>query len=209
MYSTKTSCSNQPFDYQKSHWAVILSLFSPVIVVQLSSACRWCRDKEPSNISTFAKPFAFLIEIGLESSEKKGSIAKAQQEEIDSIAASTGTVSLSYAEISPSHAISGKAEVSTADIHDACLKAAGALRQAGISVQRLPNSTASKQFRQASLLGCQVAVVFGDSELADGKVSVKDLTSGIQTMIPIAKLVEDIQHRKECIGAGADLELHL
>ena len=55
------------------------------------------------------------------------------------------------------------------------------LRAAGIRVESaLSPARLGKQFKQAEKRGCRWAVIAGASELAEGKITVKDLTTGNQ-----------------------------
>jgi histidyl-tRNA synthetase len=66
------------------------------------------------------------------------------------------------------------------------LSAARHLRGRGLSVDFAYSSTSlKKQMARASKLGAHKALIFGEAEIAEGKVVEKDLASGEETLVPI------------------------
>ena len=58
------------------------------------------------------------------------------------------------------------------------------LRQAGIQVACYPEATKlQRQFRYADRMGIRLAVVLGPDEIANGKVAIKELSSGSQQTV--------------------------
>lgn len=79
----------------------------------------------------------------------------------------------------------GKAE---ADASMRCIKA---LREAGVSAQLYPDcAKMKKQMQFANSEGVKYVVMIGDSELAEGTATVKNMEDGTQINIPQSKLFE-------------------
>lgn len=65
------------------------------------------------------------------------------------------------------------------------------LRQAGISAQLFPDATKmKKQMQYANAEGVEYVVLIGDSELANGTATVKNMTDGTQVTVEQSKLSE-------------------
>jgi histidyl-tRNA synthetase len=67
---------------------------------------------------------------------------------------------------------------------------AGELRRAGIACDLAFKGKPGQRMKRADRIGAASAVVFGDDELATGRVLVRDLATGEQTPVDRAKLVE-------------------
>ena len=81
----------------------------------------------------------------------------------------------------------GKAEAA------ASMRCIKALRDAGISAQLYPDSAKlKKQMQFANSEGVQYVVMIGDTELAEGMATVKNMSDGTQTTVPQSKLMEVI-----------------
>ncbi|HLG11429.1 MAG TPA: His/Gly/Thr/Pro-type tRNA ligase C-terminal domain-containing protein, partial [Dehalococcoidia bacterium] len=66
------------------------------------------------------------------------------------------------------------------------LTLARALRKAGATViAGTAGRSLKSQMRQANSLGAKYALVLGERELADGSVTVRDLTDGSQETVPV------------------------
>jgi histidyl-tRNA synthetase len=73
------------------------------------------------------------------------------------------------------------------------LKLAAQLRQAGINVTCFPEpAKLPKQFKFADRMGMKAVLVLGPDEVAQGRVSLKDLTSGTQEGIERAALTQAV-----------------
>jgi histidyl-tRNA synthetase len=73
---------------------------------------------------------------------------------------------------------------------------AGLLRDAGIGADRAFDRRSMKsQFKQADRSGARLAVVMGDREAADGTVTLRDLRTGDQEVVPRADLVDHVRKR--------------
>ncbi len=82
----------------------------------------------------------------------------------------------------------GKAEAAAA------LKAAKALRKAGISAEVYPDAAKmKKQMSRANELHVPYVAIIGETELAEGKVTLKNMTTGEQTLLPVADLAESVK----------------
>ncbi|MFC3676390.1 histidine--tRNA ligase [Ferrovibrio xuzhouensis] len=69
------------------------------------------------------------------------------------------------------------------------VKLAGELRRADIAVELAYGGNAGKRFKRADKLGCVVAVVIGDDELAKGIVKLKDFGTGTETEVARGNLL--------------------
>ncbi|HET7359269.1 MAG TPA: histidine--tRNA ligase [Rhodanobacteraceae bacterium] len=75
------------------------------------------------------------------------------------------------------------------------LALAAELRAAGIATEvAFEGGKLARQFKYADRAGIRFVLVLGDSEIADGTVTVKDLRRGDQRSIPRAGLVAALQH---------------
>ncbi|MCI2082024.1 MAG: histidine--tRNA ligase [Bacteroidales bacterium] len=76
------------------------------------------------------------------------------------------------------------------------IPATRALRSAGISCEMYPDKRKlGKQFEYADKLGIRFVAVIGDEELKSSAVTIKDLSDGSQTKIPINEIVEFIRKK--------------
>jgi histidyl-tRNA synthetase len=74
------------------------------------------------------------------------------------------------------------------------LKDLAGLRRAGFStVYPLKNQAFGKQFKNAGKSGAKIALVYGEDELAQGKVKIRDLESGEESQVVREKLGEAVQ----------------
>ncbi len=72
-----------------------------------------------------------------------------------------------------------------------CMNVAAQLRAAGISVEIYPdNVKMKKQMTYANAKGIPFVAIIGESELAERKVNVKNMTTGEQQLVTPAELVE-------------------
>ena len=72
-----------------------------------------------------------------------------------------------------------------------CMNLAAQLRAAGISVEIYPdNVKMKKQMTYANAKGIPFVAIIGESELAERKVNVKNMTTGEQQLVTPAELVE-------------------
>lgn len=68
------------------------------------------------------------------------------------------------------------------------------LRHAGISMaESLGRDAIRSQLKVADRVGAEFALIIGQKEALDGMVIVREMTSGIQESIPLAKLVESLK----------------
>ena len=75
----------------------------------------------------------------------------------------------------------------------ASLKAIKSLRTSGITAELYPDaSKMKKQMAYANALAIPFVAIIGESEMADGTVTLKDMTTGEQSTIAIDKLAETI-----------------
>ncbi|HVF13449.1 MAG TPA: histidine--tRNA ligase, partial [Acidimicrobiales bacterium] len=73
---------------------------------------------------------------------------------------------------------------------------AGLLREAGIGADRAFDRRSMKsQFKQADRSGARLAVVIGEREAADGTVTLRDLRTGDQEVVPRVDLVDHVRKR--------------
>jgi histidyl-tRNA synthetase len=80
------------------------------------------------------------------------------------------------------------------DLQPASMKLAAELRAAGLKVVCSPEaSKLPKQFKLADRMGMKVTLVLGPDEAAQGKVSVKDLSSGTQEVLARAAVPEAVK----------------
>jgi histidyl-tRNA synthetase len=70
---------------------------------------------------------------------------------------------------------------------------ARALRRAGIAVEQDYRGNMKRRMQRANKLNARAAVILGDDELAKGVAQVKDLDSGAQREVPLAKLGEALK----------------
>jgi histidyl-tRNA synthetase len=71
---------------------------------------------------------------------------------------------------------------------------AGELRQSGLKTAIYPEAAKlSKQFKYADRMGIRLAAVLGPEELAEGKVTIKDLRSGDQESLKREEIAEKIK----------------
>ena len=78
------------------------------------------------------------------------------------------------------------------DVKDVALKVAYDLRKAGFKVEHAYSGNLKKRMIKANKANAVKAVIIGSDELAQGKVTVKDLDLGEQKLVNIANLVEEI-----------------
>ncbi|MBD5368671.1 MAG: histidine--tRNA ligase [Bacteroides sp.] len=76
----------------------------------------------------------------------------------------------------------------------ASLKTAKALRAAGISAEVYPDAAKmKKQMSRANELHVPYVAIIGESELAEGKVTLKNMTTGEQTLLAIDRLADAVK----------------
>ena len=74
------------------------------------------------------------------------------------------------------------------------LKLAAQLRQAGFNVTCYPEAAKlPKQFKFADRMGMKAVLVLGPDELAQGRITLKNLTSGTQTVLERADILEAVE----------------
>ena len=79
------------------------------------------------------------------------------------------------------------------DLQPDALKLAADLRRAGLNVTCYPEpAKLPKQFKFADRMGMRVVLVLGPDEAAQGKVTLKNLASGTQEVLPRAQVVEAV-----------------
>lgn len=70
------------------------------------------------------------------------------------------------------------------------------LRQAGISVaEALGKESVKAQLKVADKQGCLMAIIFGQKEIFEESVILRDLRTGLQETVILAKMVSEIQKR--------------
>lgn len=70
------------------------------------------------------------------------------------------------------------------------------LRQAGISVaEALGKESVKAQLKAADKQGCLMAIIFGQKEIFEESVILRDLRTGLQETVILAKMVSEIQKR--------------
>jgi len=77
----------------------------------------------------------------------------------------------------------------------AALGVLAALRRAGIASDMALKGNVKKRMAKADSSGARFAVIIGDDELERGEAGVKDLRSGEQTSVPMARLTEVLRAR--------------
>jgi histidyl-tRNA synthetase len=84
------------------------------------------------------------------------------------------------------------------EAHEAhAVRAAAAVRAAGIDCELYPSTAKlGKQFKHAERQGARWVVVVGPDEAARGEVRVKDMASGEQEAVPLAKLGDHLQSKR-------------
>jgi len=79
---------------------------------------------------------------------------------------------------------------------DEAVKLASRLRQDGIGVLQASSSKSLKaQLRQANKLGAGYAVIIGEEELANGKVTLRDMATAQQETVAIEELQGKLQRQ--------------
>jgi histidyl-tRNA synthetase len=71
----------------------------------------------------------------------------------------------------------------------AALKLGEELRDAGVVVELTYSGNLARRMRRADRIGARTAVLIGDDELAQGAVTIRDLDSGQQDLVPMAEIV--------------------
>ena len=80
------------------------------------------------------------------------------------------------------------------DLLNPSLELANQLRQSGIKVtSQLQADKLGKQFKYADRIGARIALILGPDEVANQRISMKDLKSGEQQTVAQTELVESIQ----------------
>jgi histidyl-tRNA synthetase len=72
---------------------------------------------------------------------------------------------------------------------DEAPKVAHQLRRAGLKVELILSGKMGKRFQKADKMGASHALVLGESEVALGKIAVKDLKAGTQENLSVAELL--------------------
>jgi histidyl-tRNA synthetase len=76
----------------------------------------------------------------------------------------------------------------------ASLQLATKLREAGLNVVVYPEAAKlGKQFKYADRIGAKITLVLGPDEAEKGQVTLKNLTSGEQTVVPQEAVVDHIR----------------
>ena len=78
------------------------------------------------------------------------------------------------------------------DVKDTALQIAYKLRKAGFKVEHGYSGNLKKRMMKANKANAYKAIILGSDELSSGKVTVKDLDSGAQTLVNIDNLVKEI-----------------
>lgn len=78
------------------------------------------------------------------------------------------------------------------DVKDTALQIAYKLRKAGFKVEHGYNGNLKKRMMKANKTNAYKAVIIGSDELSSGKITVKDLDTGSQTLVNIDNLVKEI-----------------
>ncbi len=92
----------------------------------------------------------------------------------------------------------GPVEVFVVDTTDgtAAVELTSELREAGIGADRAFDGRSMKsQFKSADRSGARLALVVGEREAADGAVTIRDLRSGDQEVVPRADVVDHVRKR--------------
>jgi histidyl-tRNA synthetase len=76
---------------------------------------------------------------------------------------------------------------------DFCLKLAYDLRSAGFAAELSQGGNVGKKLKRANKLGARFALIVGETELQQNSVTLKDLTSGTQTLVPSSQLAEHLK----------------
>lgn len=72
---------------------------------------------------------------------------------------------------------------------DGCLRLAAACRRAGLSVQvQYEEGSMKRQLTLASRMGARLCLIYGESEAREGRVAVKNMGTGVQTLVEIGEL---------------------
>jgi histidyl-tRNA synthetase len=91
-----------------------------------------------------------------------------------------------------------QAEIAVVPLMDAAeadaLMLAEMLRGAGHTVEIGYKGNAGKRLKRADKLGCRLAVILGEEELAQGFVTVKNLASGEQHRVSRDAVLAEIEH---------------
>jgi histidyl-tRNA synthetase len=83
----------------------------------------------------------------------------------------------------------------SAELQSESLRLAAELRQAGLNVSCYPEpAKLPRQFKFADRMGMRVVLVLGPDEAAQGRVTIKDLSSGTQEVKPRTAVPEAVQH---------------
>ena len=70
---------------------------------------------------------------------------------------------------------------------------AGDLRKGGVSVVAgAAGRSLKSQMRQANALGARFALVIGEKELADGSVTIRDLSAQSQESVPASEVLQRV-----------------
>ncbi|MBQ0102947.1 MAG: histidine--tRNA ligase [Prevotellaceae bacterium] len=73
----------------------------------------------------------------------------------------------------------------------ACLRAMSQLRRAGISAEIFPEAAKmKKQMSYANAKNIPFVAIVGETELAEGKVTLKDMTTGEQALLTVEEVIE-------------------
>jgi histidyl-tRNA synthetase len=82
----------------------------------------------------------------------------------------------------------------TPSVKDEAFRLTAQLRQAGIITEvDLMGRSLSKNFKYAASINAQKVVIIGEKELAQGSVTVRDMTSGEQTMVVKEELLSEFK----------------
>lgn len=76
------------------------------------------------------------------------------------------------------------------------LELATGLRALGVSVETdLMGRSLGKSLQHAAKLGARLVVIAGEKDLAEGRVTLRDMTSGEQSAVPLAEAAEAVRKR--------------
>ncbi len=77
----------------------------------------------------------------------------------------------------------------------AAIGIAAELRRAGIACDMAFRGNMKRRMQKASASGARFAIILGDNELASSEAAVKDLRSGEQTLVGLARLAEAVRQQ--------------
>ena len=73
----------------------------------------------------------------------------------------------------------------------AALKMAKIMREAGVAVEVFPDSSKiQKQMKYANAVNIPFVAIIGESELAEGKMTLKNMATGEQKLVSVEEAIE-------------------